>query len=525
MNANLAARLAERARLHPGRVALVEHDGGRRRAVTYAELDALAAGFAHRLARAGIAPGDRVALFVPVSIALYAVLLGVFHRGATAVFVDPGMRRERVDAAVRATAPRAFAGVLRAHLLRFLSPALRAIPRALVVARHPARIAPPAPGPHEPAALEADAPALVTFTTGSTGRPKAVLRTHGFLWRQHEVLSRHLEVGEGTVDLPTLPVFVLHDLAAGATAVLAGLDSRRPERVDPAAVARLVRAEGVTTALASPALAGRLAVADAPLPVRRLDTGGAPIDTALAERLCRGVGGRVVLLYGSTEVEPIASIGAAEMLAAHAGPEAAGGGLCVGRPVAEAEVRLLAPTDGPLAAGADGIAGLGPPPGEPGEVAVAGPHVLAAYWNDPEADRRYKIADGARTWHRTGDGARVDVEGRLWLVGRVSERVERGGRTWWSLPVEQAARGLPGVRRAAYFPLAAAGAGAQAATVAVLALEGDGEAHADWTLERVRAAVAPAPVDRVVARTRLPRDARHHSKHDLEALRAELAGG
>jgi acyl-CoA synthetase (AMP-forming)/AMP-acid ligase II len=517
VNANIAARLAERARLHPERLALVEHDRGTRRAVTYARLDVLAAGFARRLAGEGVGPGDRVALFVPVSIALYAALLGVFHRGATAVFVDPGMRRERVEAAVRAAAPRAFAGVLRAHLLRLLSPALRAIPHALVVARDPDRMVPAGHGGDAPAALDAGAPALVTFTTGSTGRPKAVLRTHGFLWRQHEVLARHLEVGEGTVDLPTLPVFVLHDLAAGATAVLAGLDPRRPGRVDPAAIARLIRAEGVSTALASPALADRLAVEAAPLPVRRLYTGGAPIDAALAERLSRGVEGDVTLLYGSTEAEPIAAIDAGAMLAAHAGPDAAAGGLCVGRPVPEVEVALLVPSDGPLVAGAGGLDALRARAGEPGEVAVAGSHVLAAYWNDPEADRRFKIADGARTWHRTGDAARLDTEGRLWLVGRVRERIERAGRTWWNLPVEEAARRLPGVRRAAYFPLAGAGQ-----AVAVLALEGDEGMHAEWTLERLRAAVAPAPIDRVVARTRLPRDARHHSKHDLEALRAEL---
>lgn len=491
-NANIAARLAERARAHPGRAALVEYDRGRRRAVTYAELDALAAAFAGRLARAGIAPGDRVVVFVPVSIALYAVLLGVFHRGATAVFVDPGLGRGRVDAAVRTAAPRAFAGILRAHAYRLFSPALLAVPRAFVIGRQPGRAG---STPAEPAVLAADAPALITFTTGSTGRPKAVLRTHGFLWTQHEVLARHLAVREGTVDLPTLPVFVLHDLAAGATAVLAGLDPRRPERANPAAVAAIVRAERVTTLVASPALAERIATADAPLPLGHVYTGGAPIDPPLARRLAAGIAGRVTLLYGSTEAEPIAAIDATEMLAAHADPAAAaGGGLCVGRPVAEITVALTGP----------------------GEIAVAGAHVLPRYWNDPEADARFKFEEGGRTWHRTGDGARLDAAGRLWLLGRVSERIERDGQTWWSLPVEQAARELDGVRHAAYFAVG---------ETAVLALEGDAARHAEWTLERVRAAVAPAPVDRVVARKAIPRDARHHSKTDLTRLRASLRRG
>ena len=76
------------------------------------------------------------------------------------------------------------------------------------------------------------------------------------------------------------------------------------------------------------------------------------------------------------------------------------------------------------------------------------------------------------------------------------------------------ARALPGVTFAAYFAIEGQ---------AMLALEGAAQHHGAWTLERVRAAVAPAPVDRVVARTRLPRDVRHHSKPDLERLRRTLS--
>jgi olefin beta-lactone synthetase len=520
VNANIAARLAERARLHPERAALVEFRRGRRRAVTYARLDALAGAVSARLAGAGVGPGDRVVVFVPVSIALYAVLLGIFHRGATAVFVDPGLGRDRVAAAVRSASPRLFAGILQAHLYRLFSPALRAVPRTLLVGDDPDRLARGAAAPAAPAVLAGDAPALITFTTGSTGRPKAVLRTHGFLWTQHEVLARHLAVGEGTVDLPTLPVFVLHDLALGATAVLAGLEPARPERADAVPVEAIVRAEGVTTLVASPALAERIlhrSQSGAKFPLEVLYTGGAPIDPPLAQRLGDGVTGRVILLYGSTEAEPIAAIDAADMRAAHAGPDAAAGGLCVGPPVAEIEVALLHPD------------GAGAPlprvaAGEAGEIAVAGPHVLSSYWNDPESDARFKIKEGARTWHRTGDAARLDTAGRLWLLGRVRERVVRDGRTWWSLPVEQAARTLPGVRHAAYFPLQA---GAPEGP-AVLALEGDAARHAEWSLEVVRRAVAPAPVDRVVRATRIPRDPRHHSKPDLARLRQQFgseAGG
>src|SRR5262249_50745316 len=161
--------------------------------------------------------------FIPMSIELYVALLAVLHAGATAVFVDAWAGRARIDAAVRAARPRALIGVPRAQLLRLTSPGIRAIPIRLVALPSLAR--------YErdrevfaPARVEPDDPALVTFTTGSTGRPRATARSHGFLWAQHQALTEHLRLREDDIDMPTLPVFVLHNLALGITSVLPDAD-------------------------------------------------------------------------------------------------------------------------------------------------------------------------------------------------------------------------------------------------------------------------------------------------------------
>jgi acyl-CoA synthetase (AMP-forming)/AMP-acid ligase II len=576
LNPNVAARLAERAARHPARAAIVEGRGRRRRAETFGGMAARVAALAAGLDRRGIGPGDRVLLFVPMSIDLYVVLLAVLSRGATAVFVDAWAGRARIDAAVRAASPTAFVGTPKAHLLRLLSPSVRSIPLHLVAGRGWLSVDRYAMRGASPVAVtvEAEAPALVTFTTGSTGAPKAAARSHAFLWAQHRALAAHLGLREDDVDMPTLPVFVLNNLALGVTTVLPDADPRAPGDADPAAILGQMEAEGVTTTSGSPAFYARLAAwaraRGRRIPVRALFTGGAPVLPPLARLLADATVGEAHVVYGSTEAEPIAGIPAREMV--RAAEEARGAeGVCVGAPVAEIDVRIVRAHDGPIVLGADGWAAWDVAPGDTGEVVVAGDHVLRGYLDDPAAERAAKVRDGDRVWHRTGDAAWRDGDGRLWLMGRVSARVRRGGRTWWPGAAEVRALTLPGVSHAAYVGLASgdgdasasrlsrdddaslattsaegdvpawgdagasrpesavAGAGdpsrtAEVEAVLCLEMEADASAADRAAVEaRVPAALGPLPVDRVVVLPRIPRDPRHASKTDLEALRRLIA--
>src|ERR1700674_864808 len=99
-NPNIAARLAERVALHPDRLAIVEYRRQRAERVTFGELADRTAALAAGRRERGVAPGDGVLLFVPMSIDLYTALLACFHLGAAAVFVDAWADRQRLDAAV-----------------------------------------------------------------------------------------------------------------------------------------------------------------------------------------------------------------------------------------------------------------------------------------------------------------------------------------------------------------------------------------------------------------------------------------
>ncbi|MCE7869493.1 hypothetical protein DYH09_03840 [bacterium CPR1] len=516
LNPNIAARLQDRAREQGDWPALVERRGRR---VTFGELAERVARMAGSLERKGVKPGQRVLIFVPMSIDLYAALLATCHLGCTAVFVDAWADRARLEAALEMAMPDAFLGIPKAHLLRFFSPRLRGCPVQLMVGGPFGKWE--QAGPSRPVAqMSVEAPALVTFTTGATGRPKAALRTHGFLWAQHRALTAHMKLRDVDVDLPTLPIFVLNNLASGITSVLPDFDPRRPAEIDPERVYRQILSERVTTSSGSPAFYSKLCAwcreRGLHLPLRAVFTGGAPVLPPQARELQESIEGRLHVVYGSTEAEPIAGLDAEELLeASGSGKE----GLCVGTPVPQLELKLLRPWDGPIELDYRGLDYWEAGHGEVGEVAVTGRHVLTGYLDDPESDRRGKIRQGDRIWHRTGDAARKDRQGRLWLMGRVSERVQREEKVEWSMPAQIRALRVEPVRHAAYFGMPDPLLGNRA----VLCVE----APRPWSEDlsrKVRAALHPLPVDELHVVEHIPRDPRHASKTDLAALKRELYG-
>ena len=532
MNPNIVGRLVARAEDRPERAAIIEQDGpGGPRTVTFRELSARVARTAAGMRGAGVEAGDRILLFVPMSVDLYVALLATLHLGATAVFIDAWANRARLEAAVALARPRLLVARPAVHLLRLLSPSLRRIDRHWYAGRRVRRL-----DRYEtldmrpPVVVTDETPALITFTTGSTGRPKAAVRSHGLLWAQHLALAEHLRLRGDDIDMPTLPIFVLNNLALGVTTVLPAFDPRRPAAIDPASIVAQMRLHGVTTTSGSPAFYSRLAEWCRQRGERldvRLWTGGAPVYPRLAAELDAVTGGKAHVVYGSTEAEPIAGIGAAELVRTSRVPDPvsessermhawAVRGLCAGVPVPAVSVRIIRASDAPIRLGEAGWDELDLPAGETGEIVVTGDHVIGDYLHAPEETARHKIRDGDRVWHRTGDGGYLDASGRLWLMGRLSTRVKRNGETWWSTPAELRALSVDAVGHAAYLGYPDASGCEQA----VLCVEAD---PTRASVERIRAALHPFPVDEIRFLPRIPRDPRHASKTDVDGLRRLLA--
>src|SRR5438045_507354 len=210
---NIAAVLRAQSEERGESAALIETRHGCDRIVTFGALERASARIASLLDSERIHAGDRVLILHPMSTALYAFLIALFRIGAVGMFLDPSAGRDYVERCLRIAPPKAFFGSAKAQLLRLWIPELRCVQCSFCSTRVPgaARISLEIEMPEMTtiAPAENGTPALITFTSGSTGQPKAALRTHGFLLAQRRALQGALQLRSGTFDSTTLPIFFL----------------------------------------------------------------------------------------------------------------------------------------------------------------------------------------------------------------------------------------------------------------------------------------------------------------------------
>lgn len=356
-----------------------------------------AASLAGALTRLGIGPGDRVLVLEPDLARRYAVIGAVLWAGAAVLVPPTSVRAWRAMTVVASTAPRAVVFGPALWPLVLAHPALRSLPIRIASAGPrllgAASLDDIAGPPIAPTPLPGTATALASFTTGSTGTPKLVLRSHDVLRAQHEALGHLRGLADDDVDLVGLPALVLHNLAAGVTSVLPPA-ARSPSY--PTLIRETIARSRPTSAVGFPHLvesAVRGAAAAELGGLRAIQVGGSRVSAGLASAL--GVvapAARVTVVYGSTEVEPIAAIAGDAYVAALAASTPAAG-VCVGRILGGLELRLE-PTGSE-----DAITGH-----PEGVIDVRGPRAAAR----------------PGEWVATGDIGWLDDEDRVWLLGRTA---------------------------------------------------------------------------------------------------------
>jgi long-chain acyl-CoA synthetase len=412
---NLAEACTAAGASAPARPALVGPEP-----VSHGALRSRVGAAAARLA-AEVQPGERVAILAANDAAFVVAYLAVLHTGAVAVPLDASApshelarQCEIVDPAVVVSSS-ANADAAR----RTVGRAARAI-GSIVIDGHD-EMSLPLP----PVARAADDLAVLLFTAGTAGAPKAAMLTHGSLLANIEQMQSHpgLRLSPDDVVLGVLPMFHVYGLnvVLGAT-LAAGGSVALVEHFHPAETLARVRADHVTVVAAVPS------IYDAWL---ALDAAQGPADALAGVRLC--VSGATTLRpetaaamrerfrvvvhdgYGLTEASPVVTTTA---VSAQPRPGS------IGPPLPGIEVRLLDLDGEPVLAG------------DAGEVVVHGPNVFAGYWRDPDATAGV-LREG---WLYTGDVAIASEDGWLTLVDRKKDLINVSGFNVYPGEVEDALR-------------------------------------------------------------------------------------
>jgi olefin beta-lactone synthetase len=455
----------------------------------------------------GIQKGHRVLIFVPMSIDLYRIVLALFHIGATAVFLDEWVSKQRMEESCKVANCDAFIGIWKARVFSFFSAELRKIPIQLGTGYSKKQL-----NKMKSADVLPTDTALITFTTGSTGIPKAAKRSHEILFHQFTALQSIIRPQQDDVDLCALPIVLLINLAAGCTSVIADYNPRKPEEMDAEKIFLQLKNYNVTRFVASPFFNQKLAEyikanhLSAPQ-VKKVFTGGAPVFPADADLFSTAFSNaQVKIVYGSTEAEPISHIGADDLVADKNPVQL---GLNTGKPHEVTNVKIIQLTkDEVVCATESDLTAICVHAGTIGEIIVSGSHVVREYLNNEEATRQTKIFIGNDCWHRTGDSGYLAPNGNLYFTGRCATLIRRNGKLIAPLLYEYYFQQLAGVEMGTVIEL-------NQKMIAVV------ELSANTAQYQIKQSIDEWDIkfDEVKYIKKMPRDPRHHSKIDYVKLK------
>jgi len=414
-----------RARLAPERPAIVSGE----RSLTNAALAARVRRLANGLRGLGVGPGDRVAWLGPNHPAFLETLFAVGQLGAVLAPVNHRLGREVRAYVLAMTEP----VVLLEHAMAEPTAAPSVRQRIVVggaqaddAADYEALLAGSADEPVGETVVLDDL-LMLPHTSGTTGKPKAVMLSHGNVtWNALNLLTSADFRGDD-VTIAIAPFFrvggtgvnVLPVVFVGGTVVV-------PEDPSPDELLRLMDQHRVTVGFGNPDLLDALSRAERwPTTdlsaVRFVITGGAPVP----ERLIRTWLERGVMLlqgYGLSEAGPYALLLDPKLALAKIG--------AAGKPPLLIDVRIADDHGRDVEAG------------RTGELWVRGPNVMAGYWRRPAESRRKLVAGG---WLRTGDAARMDEDGDVWIVDRLEARFVSDGSVVYPGDVERVLMAHPAV--------------------------------------------------------------------------------
>jgi long-chain acyl-CoA synthetase len=419
--------------------------------VSYGQLAERSARCAGLLRARGVSTGDRVGVMLPNGPEFVALLYGAWRLGAVVVPLNVLLAEPEVAARV-------------------------AVVSTKVLIRDTAELESGEPL-HDVIACDPAAPAVILFTSGTSGKPKGATLTHGSVRAASTNAAAALQLGSRDVVLGAAPFSHVLGLSTGIVATLShGGAIAIERRFDARQTLALMAEAGVTVLLGVPTMCialSEVAGNAERLPALRIaHVGGAAVPAEVGATFEEVFGADVYEGYGMTEMSGIATTYSADQLRKLGS---------VGVPLGGTEIRI------------DGADERGV-----GEVCFRGPSVIPGYWHDPKATSEAISPDG---WLATGDMGYVDDDGYLFLVDRKKELINRGGYKVYPREVEEVLYAHPDVLEAVVIGIPDDRLGEEVVAIVVprAGATPTPDGLRDWTRERVAAYKYPRRV--VVAET------------------------
>ena len=414
---NLAYKLIQNYENKPDKVCLIQNETQ----VDYANLYNMVSNFKKYLESIGIKKGQKVLILVPMSIDFYVTLLAIWSIGAIPSFMDAsfiknGMKKNDFDNIY------AVIGTSKYILYSNINKNLKKLKTKVNVntinkLKYNEKL--------EIQEVDKNFPGILTYTSGTTGKPKIAARTHEFLKIQGEILERNLNYENTDIEISTIPIFTLSNINVGITTVIANakfsdLGQSKPQKIIEQIIKnnsnRIMAAPGLLNIIADYCIEKNIILKS----VKKIFTGGGAVFIDTIEKIKEVFpNSNIVTLYGSTEAEPIAILSIKEIYEKDIEKIENGYGILAGKIIGAEECKLIK-------TGIKEIGKISPEEfqnletNEVGEIVVTGKNVLKGYVNGI-GDKENKFSVENKIFHRTGDLGFFDEHGRLWLRGRIKE--------------------------------------------------------------------------------------------------------
>lgn len=411
-------KIKELRSLYPDKTALFDLNTGKK--VTFTQIDEKSNYVCDYLRKKNFKKGDKIVVFIPIGVEFYLILTAIFKMGIQAVFIDPYAGIEHINKCCEMILPDGIIGSRKTLLKGFFLKGIRKIGKKInyiKVMKYSEKFL-------INEKIEENTPALISFTSGSTGFPKIIMRTHKFLLGQHNVLEKNIKFEKETSVYSSFPIFLFSHIATGTTTFIPDLNWKKPAESNFKNIVQQIMENNIQNVILPPAIFQNIVkfCKDEKITlenVQKIYTGGAPVFYSLMKKIKEiFTNAKITALYGASEAEPISVLNFEDITREDIENMKNGEGLLAGKIVNEIELKI------------EKLDNVKDSSELKGEILVKGENVVNGYLNVKK--------NPDENWHRTGDMGYINRKGQLILLGRVKGIIQIEENIYYPFTIETA---------------------------------------------------------------------------------------